>query len=185
VSAVSLTVRRVLFPTDFSDASRAAGATAAAVARQFGAELTVLYVVPPVTDPSPSKGLAALAAELDQGVAVKTEVASGIPARRIVAYARQHDIDLIVMGTHGRTGLSRALLGSVTEAVVRRAPCRVMVVPATPAEAERASEQLEAGATCIVCRVASTDLVCEPCRARIRGEALERKRKAERTTSGA
>jgi nucleotide-binding universal stress UspA family protein len=177
---VTLTIRHILFPTDFSDVAREAGATAVALARQFGAALTILYVVPPVTDPSPSAGLSALAAELGPGLAIKTEVASGIPARRIVSYAQQHGIDLIVMGTHGRTGLSRALLGSVTEAVVRRAPCRVLTVPATPAASEPASVPAEAGATCIVCRVASTDLVCEPCRARIRGEALERKRAAER-----
>jgi nucleotide-binding universal stress UspA family protein len=175
-----VTLRRILFPTDFSDVSREAGATAAALARQFDAELTILYVVPPVTDPSPSERLGPLAAELGQGITIKTEVASGIPARRIVAYAQQHGIDLIVMGTHGRTGISRALLGSVTEAVVRRAPCRVLTVPAPAPVTEPATPPADAGATCIVCRVASVDLVCEFCRARIRGEGRERKPAAER-----
>jgi nucleotide-binding universal stress UspA family protein len=177
---VSLTVRRILFPTDFSHASREAGRTAVSMAQQFGAHLTILYVVPPVTDPSPSEGLGALAAELAPGMAVATEVAAGIPARKIVEHARRHGIDLIVMGTHGRTGLSRALLGSVAEAVVRRAPCRVLTVPATVSEPEPVAELEERPPACVVCRAPSADLICEPCRARIRGEALERKRGEER-----
>ena len=175
-----LNIRRILFPTDFSDASNVAGRAAVALARQVGANLTILYVVPPVTDPAPSAGLGALAAELAPGMAVKTETVSGIPARKIAEYARRQGTDLIVMGSHGRTGLSRALLGSVAEAVVRRSPCPVLIVPTTPAEAELVAEPPEAAASCVVCRRPSVDLICEPCRVRIRGEALERKRREER-----
>jgi Universal stress protein family len=103
---------------------------------------------------------------------VKTEVLSGIPARKIDEYARRHRIDLIVMGSHGRTGLSRALLGSVAEAVVRRGPCPVLVVPPPP-RFEPTIEPAEI-APCIVCRGPSIHLVCDPCRTRIRGEGLER-----------
>jgi nucleotide-binding universal stress UspA family protein len=124
-----MALRRILLATDFSDASDAAGRTAVALARQCDAELTIVYVVPPVTDPSPSEGIGALAAELAPGLAVKTEVLSGIPTRKIAEYARRQGIDLIVMGSHGRSGLSRALLGSVAEGVVRRGPCPVLVVP--------------------------------------------------------
>jgi nucleotide-binding universal stress UspA family protein len=171
--------RRMLFPTDFSEASRVAGRMAAALARESGAQLTLLHVVPPVTDPSPSPTLAALATELAPGMSVTTEVLSGLPASRIVEYAQRRGVDLIVMGTHGRTGLSAALLGSVAEAVVRRAPCPVLTVPATR-PAPEATAIVEPTASCVVCRGTSVDLICEPCRARIRGQALETKRREER-----
>jgi universal stress protein A len=120
-----LRMRNVLFATDFSDASRAAGESAAAFARHFGARLHVLHVVPPVTDPTPAPGaLQAVAAELEPGLTVVTAIASGRVARRIVDYAHRNAIDLIVMGTHGRTGVSYALLGSVAEAVTSRSPSR-------------------------------------------------------------
>lgn len=125
-----LAIRQILFATDFSDASRLAGTSARDFAHHFGARLHVLHVVPPVTDPTPAPAaLRAVASELERGVTVITTIASGLPARQIVAYARRNAIDLIVIGTHGRTGVSRALLGSVAEAVVRRAPCRVLTVP--------------------------------------------------------
>ena len=98
-----------------------------------GAALHVIHVVPPVTDPAdaPAK-LERLRAKLGNGVQVETELLTGRVARHIVDYAREHAIGLIVVGTHGRTGVSRALLGSVAEAVVRLAPCPVLTVsPAT------------------------------------------------------
>lgn len=184
-----LGIRHILFPTDFSEASRRAGEFAAALARQCGARLSVVYVVPPVTDPSPSRGLAAFATEVAPGLPVETEVLSGVPARQILAYARRRGVDLIVMGTHGRTGVSRTLLGSVAEAVVRRAPCPVLTVPAAPAgrapaEVTEAAEEPGEVSACIVCRKPSPDLICETCRARIRGEALERKLREERPGRG-
>ena len=63
-----------------------------------------------------------------EGVEALHEVQSGPPADRIVGYANEHDIDLIVMGTHGRTGLGRLLMGSVAEAVVRQAECPVLAL---------------------------------------------------------
>jgi len=104
-------------------------------------------------------------------------------ATQIVNYARRHGTGLIVLGTHGRTGVSRALLGSVAEAVMRRAPCRVLTVPpgATGAPAPTAIEDVEETTSCVVCGQTSRgDLICEGCRARIRGEALEHKRAEER-----
>lgn len=171
---MAMAIRRILFPTDFSDASDAAGRTAVALARQYDAELTMVYVVPPVTDPSPSEGIGALAAELAPRLAVKTEVLSGIPARKIAEYARRQGIDLIVMGSHGRGGLSRVLLGSVAEGVVRRGPCPVLVVPAAPAESPSDAEPTEEAARCIVCLGPATDLICDSCRGRIRSAAPER-----------
>lgn len=180
-----LPIRQILFPTDFSDASRPAGAAAADFARQFGARLHVLHVVPPVTDPTTAPAaLRAVVDDLGHGLPVVTAIASGLPARQIAAYARKNAIDLIVVGTHGRTGVSRALLGSVAEAVVRHAPCRVLTVPVAlpPAPGARVeAPEAEEAAACLVCGAAVRDeLICEACRAKIRGEALEKKLRAER-----
>ncbi len=180
-----LTVRDVLFATDFSEASRLAGQTAAELARHFGARLHVLHVVPPVTDPAPAPdALRAAAAELGAGLRVVTATASGRAASQIVDYARGNAIDLIVVGTYGRTGVSHAILGSVAEAVVRRAGCRVLTVPAVAAGAPRSpvvADEVVETTSCAVCGGPSQDdLICEACRARIRGEALERKRGEER-----
>jgi universal stress protein A len=178
-------VRNILFATDFSSASRLAGESAAAFARHFGARLHVLHVVPPVTDPTPAPAaLRATAAALEGGLAVVTAIASGRVARNIIEYAQRNAIDLIVIGTHGRTGVTHALLGSVAEAVTRRAPCRVLTVPASLPEAAPAAAAGAAGeapTTCRVCGVETPDeLICEGCRAKIRGEALERKLRTER-----
>ena len=180
-----LRMRNVLFATDFSDASRAAGVTAAAFARHFGARLHVLHVVPPITDPTLAPGeLRAVAAELEPGLVVVTAIASGRVARNIVDYARRNAIDLIVIGTHGRTGVSHALLGSVAEAVTRRARCRVLTVPASLPDAGPPATGEEAAETRTTCRVCGTEtpdeLICEACRAKIRGEALEHKLREER-----
>ena len=180
-----LLVHDVLFATDFSDASRLAGESAAAFARHFGARLHVLHVAPPVTDPTPAPAaLRAVAAELETGLSIVTAIAAGRPARQIVDYARRNAIDLIVIGTHGRTGVSHALLGSVAEAVTRRARCRVLTVPASIPEAPPSTTRIvatEAPTTCRVCGAETPDeLICEGCRARIRGEALDHKLRAER-----
>ena len=62
------------------------------------------------------------------GVAIHPDVAEGIPAEEILRAARDKDVDLIVMGTHGRTGLAHVFMGSIAEKVVRRAPCPVLTV---------------------------------------------------------
>jgi nucleotide-binding universal stress UspA family protein len=125
-----LTVRQILFPTDYSDISAHAGRTAAQMARHFGARLHVVHVVPPVTDPGPADALPAAIATLGDGLDIVSAVLNGRPAREIAEYAARHAVDLIVMGTHGRKGVSRAVLGSVAEAVVRQAQCLVLMVPA-------------------------------------------------------
>ena len=90
------------------------------------------------------------------------------------------------MSTHGRTGVSRTLLGSVAEAVVRLSPCLVLTVPmALPTAGTPAASLVHAGAPpvphrCIVCAGQTDDLVCDTCRARIRGEALGHKIETER-----
>ena len=177
----------ILLPTDFSAAADAAVLVATAMARETGARLHVVHVVPPATDPSlGSEQLTRLGRRLGEGLPVELALLSGRAAREITAYACDKGIDLIVMSTHGRTGVSRTLLGSVTEAVVRLAPCLVLTVPmALPKPEMRAGSPAPVSApsppqSCIVCAGRTDDLVCETCRIRIRGEALEHKVETER-----
>ena len=142
---MTTSVRRLLFATDFSDCAARAQTYAVQWAKAFGAPLDVLYVmelVPgmdidyPVNrlylDHLRSEGEKNLKAVLDQvvGAGVKAETHSllGIASFQISELARERKADLIVMGTHGRTGLDHVLLGSTAERVVRTAPCPVMTV---------------------------------------------------------
>jgi nucleotide-binding universal stress UspA family protein len=140
--------KKILCPIDFSDASRTALETASDLARRHGAALTLFhaYPVPGYTFPdgsfvASSKMLEELADQarrhLDewkglataQGLAaVEAATAVGEPAYEIVAFAKEQAFDLVVVGTHGRTGLTHALMGSVAERVVRKAPCPVLTV---------------------------------------------------------
>jgi nucleotide-binding universal stress UspA family protein len=142
-------LKRILVPTDFSKFSQNALNYAAAFAGKFEAELHLLHVVqnlalvipeiisvePPVT-PSIEQLTTAVQAAFDriikenqlQNLNVKREVREGAPFYEIIQYARDAGIDLIVMGTHGHSGLVHVLLGSVTEKVVRKAPCPVLTV---------------------------------------------------------
>jgi nucleotide-binding universal stress UspA family protein len=181
----TLNIREVLFATDFSDVAREAGRTAAELARHFGARLHVLHVVGPGRDPEPAPESLARAVEaLGPGLRTVAVTASGSASREIAAYAAAHSVDLVVVGTHGRTGVSRVLLGSVAEAVVRRAGCHVLTVPpgglkpAAPSSAP--SSAPPEPERCVVCAQVSDELICAHCRARIRGESLERKRAEER-----
>ena len=115
---------------------------------------------------------------------METALLSGWAGRHIVDYAREKRIDLIVLGTHGNTGITHAILGSVAETVVRLAPCLVLTVPASVIAERSAAPAAPVSAAaprpCLVCGKASEELICEGCRTRIRGEALEQKREAER-----
>jgi nucleotide-binding universal stress UspA family protein len=166
--------RTLVFPTDFSACSWHAGRVAADIARRCGARVHLLHVEPPITGPAASSRLTAAARALGEGVDVTIATTVGTPAGAICAYAHAIGADLIVMGTHGRTGLSHALLGSVAEGVVRRARCPVMTIPAAgPAPADEMPHPAN-DSCCVVCSRPSPDLICQPCRAIIRGEALER-----------
>ena len=178
-------MKEILVPTDFSAVSEAAVKVATAMARETGARLHLVHVVPPATDPSlGSEQLTRFGRLFGQGLVVEIALLSGRAAREIAKYARDKSIDLIVISTHGRTGVSRALLGSVAEAVVRLSPCFVLTVPVTLGAA--GTEATPAGGAplfvsrCIVCATETADLVCETCRTRIRAEALEHKVSAER-----
>jgi nucleotide-binding universal stress UspA family protein len=174
-------IRQVLLATDFSAAADAAAEVAREMAVALRARLHVVHVVPPLTDPAYQAER--LAREAHAGVPCETALLQGRPGAALLRYAREHAIDLIVVGSHGRTGISHLLLGSVAEEVVRLAPCLVLTVPATLAvpEAERvAAVDVPASRHCLVCARAADELICGGCRERIRGEALVRKREAER-----
>ena len=132
-------VRKILYPTDFSSYSNQAYFHAVALAEKHRANLTVLYVyVPGVNGPNSVGGTAAdrqywqeqleQIRPVDPTIAVNHVLLDGDPATGIVRYAHDAGMDLIVMGTHGRTGLERLLMGSVAEKVMRDAPCSVLVV---------------------------------------------------------
>lgn len=148
-----ISIRRILCPVDFSDASRGALEHAAALARWHEARLTVLHVVPlvPTTLTFPPAISAAtmepvrpevfrdelrrFVAPVSETVPADTVVMSGDPARTVLEQASALATDLVVLGTHGRSGFERLVLGSVAEKVLRRATCPVLTVP--PAVADR------------------------------------------------
>jgi glycine betaine transporter len=137
-------IRGILVPTDLSTASDEALDYAVQLAGAFDASIHLLNVVemPVVADPLPGSVMWAYpsSAVLDEArhfledmrsrLCVRSSIAveKGVPAEAIVAYAREHPIDLIVMATHGRRGLARMLMGSTTESVLRRAPCPVVSI---------------------------------------------------------
>jgi nucleotide-binding universal stress UspA family protein len=131
-------IRKILYATDFSPYSNQAYFHAVALAENHGASLTVLYVMPTgfgtpeaaggVEDRSYWREQLEQIRPINAGIPVRHVLLEGDPAGEIVDYAREVATDLIVMGTHGRTGLERLLMGSVAEKVMREAPCSVLVV---------------------------------------------------------
>lgn len=175
-------VRTLLFPTDFSECARHAGGIALELARQHAARVHVLHVDPPVTAPAAPERLAEVATRFGPDLEVTTATTNGVPARAICAYARRIGADLIVIGTHGRTGVSHALLGSVAEAVVRRAPCPVLTVRAVESAPVPASVHAPSGnGHCVACGRPSLDLLCEACRTIIRGDGPGPRREPQPT----
>jgi nucleotide-binding universal stress UspA family protein len=144
-------IRRILAPTDLSELAEQGLKNALQLAEVFGAKLLLLHVVEP--PPYPVEGIlpsplgATLLDDLErqasnelaellpeaQGrkVEVARRVVSGIPYRRIVEVAEEEKTDLIVMTTHGRTGFSHLVMGSVAEKVVRTASCPVLTIRPT------------------------------------------------------
>ena len=143
-----VTIRKVLFPTDFSEPSEAAWGFALSFAKEFRAEVVLLHVIaePPRLGEACEIGFTPerflqvatqeaqhlmgdlVAKAADARVTITPRIRQGVEFREIIAAAREEGADLIVMGTHGRTGLAHALIGSVAEKVVRKAPCPVLTV---------------------------------------------------------
>jgi nucleotide-binding universal stress UspA family protein len=148
-------IRKILHPTDLSDRSKAAFEVACALARDYGAQLVALHVSPPapvfapdgIAIPTPPEDPFEVRARLarlrptDPRVKVEYRVLDGNAAEQILKLANSETADLIVMGTHGATGLLRLLMGSVAESVLRKAQCPVLTVkePPAPTEAESAA----------------------------------------------
>lgn len=145
-----ITLERILFPTDFSECSRAAENYAQALSERFGAELHVLHVLadaammmlpePGSAMSLPRNYLVAMKQEAEGalgkilpdkgsgGLQIIRATRMGNAYLEIVNYSTEKNVDLIVVGTHGRGGLSHMFLGSVAEKVVRKSPCPVLTV---------------------------------------------------------
>jgi type II secretory ATPase GspE/PulE/Tfp pilus assembly ATPase PilB-like protein len=137
---------KILVPTDFSPHGEAALVHACQLAESSGAELHLVHVVAgELSLDKRRETLEKLARALDPHqeleLEVRREALGGVPYRRIVEYADEHNVDLIVMGTHGRTGLAHFALGSVAERVLRTSSRPVLVVK--PERAERAATTTE------------------------------------------
>ncbi len=141
---------RILVPTDFSPCAEEAWATAQRLAQALGSELLLFHVVAEAAFYSGAPFARGLAVEAQlearkwadeqlqrgaetaraAGLTVRTDLRTGAPHEQIVAAATESDADLIVLGTHGHSGLMHAVLGSVADRVIRLAPCPVMSVHA-------------------------------------------------------
>jgi len=143
-------IRSILLPTDFSDCGNYALSYAASLARTFGASIICVHVIEPMvptvgysgmTEPLPiadisdqledsaERELPKLAeCEECSGLEIEELIVHGEAAAEIVRVAKDRQVDLIVVSSHGRKGLGRILFGSTAEAVVRHAPCPVLVV---------------------------------------------------------
>lgn len=143
-------IRSIVVPTDFSECGNYALSYAASLARNFGASIICVHVIEPMvptvgysgmTEPLP---IADIADQLETsaehelprlakseqcvGLSVEEVIVHGEAASEIVRVAKERNVDLIVVSSHGRTGLGRILFGSTAEAVVRHASCPVLVV---------------------------------------------------------
>jgi nucleotide-binding universal stress UspA family protein len=147
-------IRTILFPTDFSQGARAAMEYAIAMARDYKAKLILLYVIQDISIAEwyiPSSISAADLVEDMQKSAdremekwgnevsgelkdVERMVVRGVPFVEIIRTAKEKQADLIVIGTHGRTGIDHMLFGSTAEKVVRKSPCPVLTVRMTGKE---------------------------------------------------
>lgn len=155
---VQLKVKHILIPIDFSDSSRKAFYIGLKLARVFDADTTVLHVVEPIASFDSGEDMDRQASEVrrvEEGVKrrvnelfevgglaevdrrrVKVEIRAGKPYMEILRFAYESDVDLIVMGSHGYTGVKHMLIGSQTEKVVRRAHCMVLTIKPDDFEVE-------------------------------------------------
>ncbi|MEP9410595.1 MAG: universal stress protein [Candidatus Brocadia sp.] len=141
-------IERILFPTDFSACAKHALKYALDFASERGAKLYILHVIPKLNIPVGTGGVTFPVSKLYddmereakknihhlvpkrflEKIKVENIIVRGAPFQEIIKAAKKYDIDLITIATHGRTGLSHALLGSTAEKVVRTAPCPVLCV---------------------------------------------------------
>ncbi len=144
---MTIQIKKILLPTDFSAPSRNAARYVASFAEEYGARVYILHVIDTMLQAmmleEMGQGGGNLTQEIEAGVSEEMKGAMpdackgldvvyltrhGKPCAEIVVAARELEVDMIVMGTHGRSGLSHILLGSTAERVVRSAPCPVLTV---------------------------------------------------------
>jgi nucleotide-binding universal stress UspA family protein len=144
-----IAIKTILVPTDFSEASETALKYAKALAEAFGSSLHLVHVVedllahawaaevyvasmPSLREEIEKEATARIGAMVTdqecERLRVTTAIVAGNPFLEIIRYARAHDVDLIVIGSHGRGPIAHMLLGSVAEKVVRKSPCPVLTV---------------------------------------------------------
>lgn len=147
-----IAIQTILLPTDGSECSSKAMAYALSFAKQYGARVVALHVIDQRWEEQTRVAFAEVGQDMTKkirngyeeearrilqeatdaagkiGVPVETRIVTGIPYEDIVRAGKELPADLIIMGTHGRSGVSHLLLGSVAEKVVRRAPCPVLTV---------------------------------------------------------
>jgi nucleotide-binding universal stress UspA family protein len=153
---MNLQIRSILVPTDFSECGNYALSWAASLARTFHASIICVHVIEPIVPTVGYSGMseplpiADISEQLEDsaerelpklaeceecaGLDVEELIVHGEAASEIVQVAKERNVDLIVVSSHGRTGLGRILFGSTAEAVVRHAPCPVLVVKPEPGE---------------------------------------------------
>jgi nucleotide-binding universal stress UspA family protein len=210
---VSTRIKRILVPTDFSDCSQAGVEYAISLAKDFEAQIYLLHVMePPVYGidfslmdpgvlPSMKNQLVKMVQKLvdrlrEEGIEAVGDFVTGVPSTEIVKAAKKQVADLIIMGTHGRTGFAHVMLGSTAERVLQQAHCPVLTVKAIKRVAQ-AGEEAKAGTAgaspaaggavsdkdttfCHLCGKPSQDIACEACKIRVQAEAFDRKQKVEK-----
>lgn len=136
---------KILFPTDFSESAENASRYAMSLAKKYGSKVYVIHVIEPFTyttefgidfsaqlkemEASARRLLDDIVASIKRNnLDVESVLITGEPFVEIIKYARKEQVDLIVMATHGRSGIEHMLLGSVAEKVVRKSPCPVMTI---------------------------------------------------------
>jgi nucleotide-binding universal stress UspA family protein len=156
-----LAIHTILHPTDFSERSEYAFRLACSLARDHDAKLVLVHIVPtpqmvaygemPLLAPQQAEGFMENLKErmsevraTEVGIVFEEQLIEGEPATEIIRLARELPADLVVMGTHGRTGLGRLLMGSVAEQVMRKAPCPVLTVKAPARVLEVSAEKTPA-----------------------------------------
>lgn len=144
-------IQKILCPVDFSAPSRNALRYANEFAKAMNAKITVMHVIQPQPiaadvnvpyvpleielEKNAKEDLARIVKEeVQEGVLVEQVMAFGLPSDCVIAQAQKENVDLIILGTHGRTGISRLLMGSTAENVIRHATCPVLVVKASEKE---------------------------------------------------
>jgi nucleotide-binding universal stress UspA family protein len=138
---------KIVYPVDFSDYAKEILEYAVAMAKKFDAELHLIHVIPNLNYFTPyesfltPENLVAIERNIEKDVAedfdkltkdldipVKTVVKTGVTFLEIIDYVKEAGIELVVMGTHGRTGIEHMLIGGVAEKVVRKSPCPVLTI---------------------------------------------------------